>query len=462
MPKLEKNTKSAQDEEDDRLRALRDQEWAATGLKPSLHELAQALILTSPFAFYPRFDDLKHCADASLDGAAALNYFEGVKARAVPCAALAHNPSLGAQVVTLGMSPRSVYDLFEATEGEVLPTFEQWAASDRCHTTELDGIAFHMIIDAESADGARARIDLTLGQLRYMGVDVPQAFFTDHTDPLEQRPTTFYQGAAGWEFSYFASPHQEKVMALTSSYHAPNARDDRIALMQLALRCKNDLRGFTKTLDQIAPDVLDGGVAWALKNQARASAAVLAASKPGYWAPLSPFTNHHKERPMIHLDKSGIDIKKSVVLQAMCRDIDPEYVVATFVSDDDNEDETSVTFTREEADALVGHLFQKFEVVYCPKAKLGSAAASFSRVELVDLPVLDRAKVHAAAKACAVAQALERVPPYSVDALTVLLDAFAWKVAHDPSFYRQAQPPVNSKAATPKTKKKAKGAKGRG
>jgi hypothetical protein len=121
----------------------------------------QALTYAAPFAIASRYEDgFRHCVEASVAGAGALRRFK-VPARPVPCAVILLHDR-GEAALTIGFSPRQVYDL----QGDPKPPYEEWKATVARGLPDEEH-PFHEVI---SADDGRYVVDLTLVQLRQTGI----------------------------------------------------------------------------------------------------------------------------------------------------------------------------------------------------------------------------------------------------------------------------------------------------
>jgi len=202
---------------------------------PHLKQMVQALRLVAPFCVAARYDDgFKHCVETSVSGAAALRR-RHIIAQPVVCAVMVFKED-GTSGLTIGLSPRQIYDRARASDGPSLPPFEEWKEQVARGVPEEEH-PIHEIIEARH-NGERALIDLTLGQLRQTGIpDSDKIPLTVMANLKKGWPDL---QAPPWRIAYMDSPHDAQVLAESnakvSRYSNQSFVDDLSDMMDLAIK----------------------------------------------------------------------------------------------------------------------------------------------------------------------------------------------------------------------------------
>lgn len=205
-----------------------------------LVRVVEALKLASPYCLAARYDNLKHCVEASVSAAAALRR-RNIKARAVPCAVWMRSPD-GDRCLSIGLTPRFLYDRLTQ---EPKPPFDEWKAATAAAVPDEE-FPLHMVIEAKLG-GERAIIDLTIGQLCQVGAElaapVPLQLAAIRRDG-EWWPEFDH---AGWVIKYLPSPHPpaalDPVLRDARKYESMNSGfvADLHDSIELALQCGGDV-----------------------------------------------------------------------------------------------------------------------------------------------------------------------------------------------------------------------------
>jgi hypothetical protein len=192
--------------------------------------LVDALTTAAPIALATHFDEPNQCILASSAGAAILRA-SGVRASAAPCSLLASRNGVG---VGLGMEPPP-----PDGPGEV-------------HDLVPEGTPrVHAVIRARSGRH-HATIDLTIGHLRSLGVDVPISLTITHA--YDGWPSEMY---AGWLLQYEDSASVAEARKLIAKADTIAAfREDLAELVRASLALDNDFHRLALTLWRQSPDLM--------------------------------------------------------------------------------------------------------------------------------------------------------------------------------------------------------------
>lgn len=193
-----------------------------------LKQAIDALLLANPLCLAMRYDDgLGHCIEASVNGAMALQK-HGVSAEAVPCTLRADNQPKD-RSLTIGMHPQELYERFDKSDGKC-PPYEEWIAH-HAHSlpAEEEMGRMHMIIRA-SHDGEHVFVDLTAGQIRKFGFDVPLHIVSYGTE-VAWHGFDFPDGTSIEYGEYHGTPED------ASKFHNAGLVDDYDNLMDLGVQC---------------------------------------------------------------------------------------------------------------------------------------------------------------------------------------------------------------------------------
>ncbi len=213
---------------------------------PFFRRTIRALTLASPYVLAVRADDdLAHCLDASVCGAAALKRYN-IQARAIPCAILGKAPERSL-TFCVGLDVRGLYERLSA-DGELLPPFELWKAEHGAGLPPEGSFATHVVIEARFK-GERAIIDLTLGQLR-----------RPHRLPIPMSSVTFGDGwpalkGTGWTARYVDAPRSGDVLALLNTPPNKDYVADLHNLMDAALQSGLDVGRFQRAVAEGDPEL---------------------------------------------------------------------------------------------------------------------------------------------------------------------------------------------------------------
>jgi hypothetical protein len=220
---------------------------------PYFDRTIKALRRVAPLCIAARFDDgFKHCVEASVAGAEALNRRKGIKARPMPCAVAVRHVDSDV-TLTIGFASRQIYDRLPV-EGR--PSFEEWRATEGRDLPDNE-TPFHEIIEARFGR-ERALIDLTFGQLRQTGAPHSE------TLPLNVGAVVgegWYEfDSPPWTIGYMEPPHDAKALAAFNAdvkkYSNPEFVADIHDMMELALSVDLDPERLMTALARQQPETL--------------------------------------------------------------------------------------------------------------------------------------------------------------------------------------------------------------
>ena len=203
-------------------------------------KMLAALMLANPFALLGRYDDdLAHCFEASTAATLALKA-RGVKARVVPCAVMAHDPVLE-RSGSIGLTTRDLYARVN-WGGEPPEPHDEWVS--RQWVVKPDALGReHIVIEVRDTH-ARYLVDLTIGQLRVIGLRVPL-----HLKVRWDQWPSFEVDGIRIIYEKFRGARE-----LDQAGHNFNGfRDDYLALMDLAVESGLDTDRYFAAIEQQDP-----------------------------------------------------------------------------------------------------------------------------------------------------------------------------------------------------------------
>jgi hypothetical protein len=210
-----------------------------------LIRMVDAILMATPFCMASRFDHYAHCVSVSNAGAAVLRRL-GATAQAIPCSLFSAYQN---RFVWTGHTRHSAYMSYtklidpSATQED----FNQLSGN----VTSLDDVhPIHMVIDA-LLDGRRALIDLTLGQVRRLGIDAPlgHAFYVDGW-PTGAMPTN---GPDRTVVVYSDCVHRNQLPDASKSASFSGLTDDLADMTALALQSGGVREKFYRSLRSQLP-----------------------------------------------------------------------------------------------------------------------------------------------------------------------------------------------------------------
>lgn len=211
------------------MKAAQAEERRRTARRRTFKLLLDALKMAAAPAAVLRFDDLARCYETSVAGARVLTR-RGVEARLLP--------------VFLTVTHE------QERRGMIIGASDEEAAGWTAARVDFVGGAsedrFHVLIEAEH-EGLRALIDLTAGQARVSGADIPLAVSVTDFD-LEASPMVALRTEEDWCVAYYRipSPRAEHVRAGWTELPTAFA-DDLNDLTKLALSVDLDRERFIRS-----------------------------------------------------------------------------------------------------------------------------------------------------------------------------------------------------------------------
>lgn len=209
------------------MKASKAEERRRAARERTFSRLLEGLTLAAAPAAALRFDRFTRCYETSLAGARVIEDGGG-SAQVVPVfMTLVHES--GRRALVIGAS-----DEESAAWASAKVQFNDDMPSDK---------RFHAVIDA-TYQGVRALVDLTAGQARFIGADVPLSLHTFQCD-FEAERIVRLGTPDGWEVVYHRLSPEREAIVRASWTDLPRAfAEDLRDLTAMAIECGNDRRAF--------------------------------------------------------------------------------------------------------------------------------------------------------------------------------------------------------------------------